>query len=63
MYIYIDELPCSIQNSIINDLTALGLSNEDIQLAMQSKIHDLADTINIKVYLLSKLLLSKIHKI
>lgn len=46
---YIYTLPAAIQLQIEAELHALNVSNEDIQLAMNSRLCDLTDTIDINV--------------
>lgn len=49
--IYVVLLPSKIQEEIYEELKRLGLSQEDIQNAMDSRLSDLEDTINITKYL------------
>lgn len=49
--IFINQLSDDAQNNIINDLINLGLESEDIQNAMDSRLSDLSDVININQYL------------
>lgn len=44
---YVAELNEETQNKIRKQLVAAGLDNEDIETAMNSKISDLEETINI----------------
>lgn len=48
---YVCELSNEIQDQIKNDLIEIGIEGEDLELAMNSKLTDLEDTINIKAYL------------
>lgn len=48
---YICTLDGKIQSAIKNDLTELGLCAEDISRAMDSRLCDLEDTIDIEKYL------------
>ena len=48
---YICTLDGKIQSAIRNDLTELGLCAEDISRAMDSRLCDLEDTIDIEKYL------------
>lgn len=45
--VYVAELPEKIQDKIKSKLVKKGLSGEDIELAMNSKVNDLSDTIDI----------------
>jgi hypothetical protein len=45
--LYIQTLPEDIQAYILNELTKLNLSSDDIDNAMNSRLCDLEDTINI----------------
>ena len=49
--ILINQLSDDVQNNIINDLINLGLESEDIQTALDSRLSDLSDVININQYL------------
>jgi hypothetical protein len=49
--IFVVLLPSKIQEEIYEELKRLGLSQEDIQNAMDSRLSDLEDTININKYL------------
>jgi len=49
---YICQLPLSIQQAIKEDLLSLDLSSEDIQNALDGRLCDLEDTININQYLI-----------
>lgn len=46
-YLYIAQLPEDKQNVIEQTLINVGIDGEDLQNAMDSKIADLIDTINI----------------
>ncbi|MBB6454401.1 hypothetical protein HNQ94_002883 [Salirhabdus euzebyi] len=48
---FIALLPSKIQQEIYEELKRVGLSQEDIQNAMDSRLSDLEDTINITKYL------------
>lgn len=48
---YVEELSESVKDQIVRDLKAAGYSNEDIELALNSKLSDLRDTIDIDKYL------------
>lgn len=48
---YISQFSLEIQKSIKKELIALGLSPEDIETAMSSRLCDLEDTIDITSYL------------
>lgn len=48
---YINQLPNTIQEDILKELSILGFSTEDIDNAMNSRLCDLSDTININKYL------------
>lgn len=47
----ISSLSNDIQEAIERDLRQLGLDDEDIEIAMSSRLCDLEDTIDIKKYL------------
>lgn len=51
---YIAQLPAEAQNGIKRELEELGLNEEDINNAMDSRLCDLEDTIDIKAYLVLK---------
>jgi SOS response regulatory protein OraA/RecX len=48
--VFIRTLSEEIQTKIKAELIQLGLDNEDIENAMDSRLSDLADTININKY-------------
>lgn len=48
---YIYTLPSSIQDSIKAELYNISLNHTDIEIAMNSRLCDLSDTININQYL------------
>lgn len=48
---YICTLPKGIQESIRQELIDLNLSTEDVNNAMDSRLCDLSDTIDIKKYI------------
>lgn len=48
---YLSQLDSNVMNAIIQELINLGLSNEDIKLAMNSRLIDLEDTIDIEKFL------------
>lgn len=48
---YITQLPPETQQSILSDLTKLNLTPEDIDNAMNSRLCDLSDTIDISKYI------------
>jgi hypothetical protein len=48
---YVRTLPQETQESIEKDLKAQQLNKEDIEAAMDSRLCDLSDTININKYL------------
>lgn len=48
---YISLLSNDIQEAIERELRQLGLDDEDIELAMSSRLCDLEDTIDIEKYL------------
>ena len=47
--IFICQLPQATQDAIRNQLVKAGLSFEDIELAMNSRLCDLSDTIEINL--------------
>ena len=47
--IFICQLPQATQDAIRRELVNAGLSFEDIEIAMDSRICDLSDTITIEV--------------
>lgn len=47
---YICQLSTDVQNAIKDELTAIGLSTIDIDNAMNSRVSDLVDTIDIDSY-------------
>ncbi|WP_217269600.1 hypothetical protein [Neobacillus endophyticus] len=47
---YIAQLPIEIQKEILKKLNDLGLSKNDIKNAMDSRLCDLEDTIDITPY-------------
>lgn len=48
---YVCSLPQNAQNQILADLQALHLSEEDIQNAMDSRLCDLEETLDIHIYM------------
>jgi len=48
---FVHQLPEAIHQSILSDLKSIKLSNEDLADAMNSRLCDLEDTININKYL------------
>ena len=44
---YIHTLPAATQLQIKSQLISIGLTNDDIQIAMNSRLCDLSDTINL----------------
>ncbi|MDF2950575.1 MAG: hypothetical protein K0S18_158 [Anaerocolumna sp.] len=48
---YISTLSQEIQSQIKADLQSIGLNAQDIEIAMNSRLSDLEDTINISKYL------------
>lgn len=48
---YICQLSKGVQESIEQELISLGLEKEDIENALDSRLCDLSDTININKYL------------
>ena len=47
---FVAQLPIETQNAIERELRALGLTNEDIENGMNSRLCDLSDTIDISKY-------------
>lgn len=50
---YISTLPLTTQDALRTELTDLGLSVEDIDNALSSRISDLADTLPVTVHSLT----------
>lgn len=48
---YIHTLPASIQDDIKAELLTIGLNQDNIEIALNSRLSDLEDTININKYL------------
>ena len=48
---YISTMSITTQNSIQADLQSIGLGIDDVSTAMNSRLCDLEDTINIEKYL------------
>jgi hypothetical protein len=48
---YINQLPGDTQKAIKEELVGMGLSMEDIECAMDSRLCDLEDTIDITKFL------------
>ena len=49
--LFINQLEESTQKAIERELTEMGFSQEDIENALDSRLCDLSDTININAYL------------
>ncbi|MCA1064841.1 hypothetical protein QTG56_24855 (plasmid) [Rossellomorea sp. AcN35-11] len=49
--LYVRQLPTNLQEQIQEELKNKGLNQEDIDNAMDSKLTDLEDTIDIRKYL------------
>lgn len=48
---YIWTLPGEVQREILNDLLLAGIEGEDVERAMDGRLCDLEDTIDIRRYL------------
>lgn len=49
--VYIELLPDTLRQLIYRDLLELGLSNEDIDIAMSSRLCDLSDILDNNKYI------------
>lgn len=49
--IYVNQISKEIQESVRQELVDLNLSTEDVNNAMDSRLCDLSDTIDIKKYI------------
>lgn len=48
---YVDMLPEHIQKEIEVELRKLDISEEDVQRGLNSRLHDLSDTIDVQIYI------------